>query len=61
MAIEVNRSYHGPELLAQEVVERKGPGHPDTLVDGIAEFFSRRSVLASIKERFINIIRGIIA
>lgn len=38
MALEVNRSYQGPELLAQEVVERKGLGHPDTLVDGIAEF-----------------------
>ena len=38
MALEVNQSYQGPELLAQEVVERKGLGHPDTLVDGIAEF-----------------------
>jgi S-adenosylmethionine synthetase len=38
MALEVNRSYQGPELLEQEVVERKGLGHPDTLVDGIAEF-----------------------
>ena len=38
MTLEVNRSYQGPELLAQEVVERKGLGHPDTLVDGIAEF-----------------------
>ena len=38
MTVEVNRSYQGPELLAQEVVERKGLGHPDTLVDGIAEF-----------------------
>ena len=38
MSIEVNRSYRGPEQIAQEVVERKGLGHPDTLVDGIAEF-----------------------
>lgn len=38
MPLEVNRSYQGPELLAQEVVERKGLGHPDTLTDGIAEF-----------------------
>lgn len=38
MTLEVNRSYQGPEYLSQEVVERKGLGHPDTLVDGIAEY-----------------------
>lgn len=38
MSIEVNQSYQGPESLSQEVVERKGLGHPDTLVDGIVEY-----------------------
>lgn len=37
MALEYNAGFISPDNGAQEVVERKGLGHPDTLVDGIAE------------------------
>ena len=37
MGIELNRGFIPPDLTSLEVVERKGLGHPDTLVDGIAE------------------------
>ena len=37
MPISVNHNLTTPDRLDQEVVERKGLGHPDTLVDGIVE------------------------
>ncbi len=37
MSIELNLGFLPPDKLSQEVVERKGLGHPDTLVDGIVE------------------------
>ncbi len=37
MSIELNRGFMPPDVTSLEVVERKGLGHPDTLVDGIAE------------------------
>ncbi|MCX6729201.1 MAG: S-adenosylmethionine synthetase [Candidatus Saccharibacteria bacterium] len=37
MSIQVNHEFLSPDHGAQEVVERKGLGHPDTLVDGIVE------------------------
>jgi S-adenosylmethionine synthetase len=38
MALEYNPTFLPPDKGMVEVVERKGLGHPDTLVDGIAEF-----------------------
>lgn len=37
MSLEVNGSFVLPDQHIQEVVERKGLGHPDTLVDGLVE------------------------
>lgn len=37
MAIDVIHDFKPPDLGKLEVVERKGLGHPDTLVDGIVE------------------------
>ncbi|HVC36013.1 MAG TPA: methionine adenosyltransferase [Candidatus Dormibacteraeota bacterium] len=37
MSLEINAGFVAPDKLVQEVVERKGLGHPDTLVDGIVE------------------------
>ena len=37
MSVEVNQGFMPPDKTHLEVVERKGLGHPDTLVDGIAE------------------------
>jgi len=37
MSIELRRGFTPPDITSLEVVERKGLGHPDTLVDGIAE------------------------
>lgn len=37
MAIEISSGLITPDLTPLEVVERKGLGHPDTLVDGIVE------------------------
>ncbi len=38
MALQVYRDFQAPDHLPMEVVERKGLGHPDTLVDGMAEW-----------------------
>lgn len=37
MLLEVNCGFIPPDQGIQEIVERKGLGHPDTLADGIAE------------------------
>lgn len=37
MSTEVRYDFIPPDQLAQEVVERKGLGHPDTLADGLVE------------------------
>lgn len=37
MSFSINHNLSTPDQLSQEVVERKGLGHPDTLVDGIVE------------------------
>lgn len=37
MSVEVNAGLLPPDRGPQEVVERKGMGHPDTLADGLAE------------------------
>lgn len=37
MSLEINQGFTPPDKTPLEVVERKGLGHPDTLVDGIAE------------------------
>lgn len=38
MNIQISYNYKAPDEFPFEVVERKGLGHPDTLVDGIVEF-----------------------
>ena len=35
--LEVRHNFMAPDEIGQEVVERKGLGHPDTLTDGIVE------------------------
>ncbi len=42
LQVAVERAVLDPGLRRVEVVERKGPGHPDTLCDAAAEAFSRR-------------------
>lgn len=42
LRIAVERADLDPERRRVEVVERKGPGHPDSLCDAAAEAFSRR-------------------
>ncbi len=51
MSLEINSGFIAPDKNIQEVVERKGLGHPDTLVDGIAEL-SEIEYAKHCRERF---------